>query len=178
MQNWRLYDDVRDQGRVTIQRAYVEDVQHVDSIQRIRGRGLARTQNDMIEHIQPVGFSSNPGGGDKVEAFFLDVVGESTHRVCLAVIGDRKKTRHVGPGEAIVYAPGDSNQHVHVTPDGVIVNAPGKTVTVRGGNVVIDAASSVTINAPAGVTVNAPTVQINGDLDVQGAIARISCPCC
>jgi len=169
--SWRLYDDTRDQSRVTMTRAYVRDIQQKDSIQRIRGVGLAGTQNDLIEHIQPVGFSSNPGGGDKVEAFFLDVVGESTHRVCLAVIGDRKKTRHVAPGEVIVYAPGDSNQYVHITPDGITVNAPGQNVTING-------AQNVTINASSGVTLNTPVVTINGDLNVNGAISRLTCPCC
>jgi len=168
---WRLYDDMRDQGRVTVQRATIEQVQQVDSIQRVRGRGLAKTQNDLIEHIQPVGFSSNPGGGDKIEAFFMDVVGESTHRICLAVIGDRKKTRHVAPGEAIVYAPGDNSQYVHVTPNGITVNAPGQNVTING-------AQSVTINASAGVTMNTPQVTINGNLNVNGAISRLTCPCC
>ena len=168
---WRLYDDMRDQGRVTVQRATIEQVQHVDSIQRVRGRGLAKTQNDLIEHIQPVGFSSNPGGGDKVEAFFLDVIGESTHRICLAVIGDRKKTRHVGPGEAIIYAPGDNNQYVHVTPSGITINAPGQ-------NVVIQSADTVTVSASTQINLNAPLVQVNGNLDVQGTITRLACPCC
>ena len=169
--NWRLYDDTRDQARVLLQRAYVQQVQQVDSVQRIRGTGLAGTQNDMIEHIQPAGFSSNPGGGDKVEALFLDVVGESTHRVALAVMGDRKAQRHVGPGEAVLYAPGDNNQYVLATPNGIIVNAPGQTVTVQG-------AVNVNIVASTQITLTAPLVQVQGNLDVQGTITRLACPCC
>lgn len=174
---WDRFDDTRDQGRVTIHRAWVKKIRHDGHTQRIDGHGFAATANAKIEHLQPAGFTSNPGSGEKVEALFLDGIGDATHRVAIMIPGDRKKGLLVPEGHAALYAPADKNQNVRTTPDGVFINAPGKKVVVEAADtVVVNAATKVVINC--GQTQIKGNVQIDGNLNVDGSLTHGGGPCC
>lgn len=97
---------------------------------------------DNVEHFEPFGFTSNPDGG--AEALVLFPSGDKSHGIAVVVADRRYRLKGLASGDVAVYD--KRGQSIILTENGIVVN------TVKH-------------------TINAATVEINGDLTVNGAIA-------
>lgn len=149
---WNEGSDTPRRVKSVATRGYVSGIDQSGKLQRARVVGWSGTENEGIDHAQPHGFTSNPGGGDKVEAIMLDIGGDASHRVVISIMGDRAKHLQVPAGHAALYAPGDPTQAWHATPDGLSANAPGKPISVSGASFNMTVSGGATINGGLNIT--------------------------
>jgi|GEM_PF-1675516 len=144
-------------------------------------------ENDKIDVVHPVGYVSHVKASKKTEVITLDIGGDSSRRVALAVIGDREYHPQPDEGEAFYYAPGDKKIFLRVKMagdqqsradggDGGGSNDSGRPAGIHmdGSDQVISAKTTKSFSVEATEGINMKTdkhifegdVLIKGNLDV------------
>lgn len=160
---WGHGSDNRPTTRVSISRGYIESVSQDGKIQRVKGSTIAGTVNEDIDHAQPIGFTSNPGGGDRVECLFVDGIGDASQRLCLMVIGDREGHRKVAEGGSAIYAPGNQAVFIEFTKEGVLIEADGQPVKIaKASSVTIESDGDISLKAAGTIDLRSPRLKHNG----------------
>ena len=158
MSRWNEHEDHGRRLKNVAHRGYITAIDQTGKIQRVKMVGWNGTENETIDHIQPHGFTSNPGAGDKVEALMLDIAGDASHRVAIAVFGDRAKHLQVPEGHAALYSPSDPTQVWSATPQGLTANAPGQSISFKSQSHSVEATN---------ISFKGTTSQ-TGDMSVKG----------
>lgn len=87
---------------------------------------MADEVKDVVEHMEPYGFTSRPQVGAEVVAGFFD--GDRSHGVALVVADRRYRITGLAAGEVAIHD--DQGQAVVITRAGIEVRAAGKPVKI------------------------------------------------
>jgi len=100
---WHLPHKVRNFAK----RGYLKKVYNDGKLLKgrvITGDGI---ENDKLDIVHPVGYVAHVKPSEKTEIITMDIGGDSSRRVILAVLGDREFHPKPDEGEAFLYAPGN-----------------------------------------------------------------------
>jgi phage baseplate assembly protein V len=164
-------------------RATLAQIDDSKPIQLIQVEALSGEVRDLVQRVQPFGFSSVPLVG-AYPVVLLCPFGDRAQALAVVVDDVRHRPTGQGPGDSQVYD--THGNHVRLSADGVeIVSAAQGTVSVAadltieaGGNVSVTAAGDATVTATnanlvasAAATVQAPQVNLGGPGGA--AVARV-----
>lgn len=93
--------------RNMVRRGYLLKVYNDKKILRGRVKMGDAIENDKLDIIHPIGYIAHVKPTEKTEVLTIDVGGDSSRRVILAVFGDREDHPQPDEGEQFTYAPGN-----------------------------------------------------------------------
>lgn len=134
-----------------VNRAVITMVNDSLKMQAVQVNLMAGVTRDGVERFQEYGFTSSPHPG--AEGVMVSVGGNQDHGIVIVV--DDRRCRLVGLAEGEVALYDDLGQKVHLTRTGIVVDGAGRPITVQ--------------NTPH-VDFNTPTVNMSGNLNVDGNI--------
>jgi len=139
-----------------------------------------KIENDQLDVIHPVGYVAHVAPSDKTEILTMDVGGDTSRRVVLAVMGDRAYHPKPDEGEMYMYAPGDNGVHVRIKKAGSGAqsrDASGNRdsgraagIHLEGKDQAITATStgSFSVDAKAGINLKTDNHTLDGNVTIKG----------
>lgn len=100
--------------RNMVRRGYLLKTYNDKKILRARVKMGDAIENDKLDIIHPVGYVAHVKPTEKTEVLTLDVGGDSSRRVVLAVFGDREYHPQPDENEGFYYAPGEKKQFLRM----------------------------------------------------------------
>lgn len=100
--------------RNMVRRGYLLKTYNDKKILRGRVKMGDELENDKLDIIHPIGYIAHVKATEKTEVLTLDVGGDSSRRVILAVFGDREDHPQPDEGEQFTYAPGNKKIHTRM----------------------------------------------------------------
>src|SRR5262245_54973604 len=100
--------------RNSVRRGYLQKTYYDKKIMQVRLSTGDKNTNDRAELMQPGSFTGRHPPGEKCETFTGDINGDTSHRVCSTVIGDRTHHPKIDESESILYSPADKNNYVRI----------------------------------------------------------------
>src|SRR5262245_2574705 len=97
-----------------VRRGYLLKTYYDEALMQARIKTGVRMENDRLDWLHPVGFLGRVKPDDKIEIFTMDTEADTSRRVVLMVIGDRKTHPKIEEGESILYSPGDKKKYIRV----------------------------------------------------------------
>lgn len=168
--------------RNMVRRGYLKKVYNDKKI--LQGRVLTGDgiENDKLDIIHPIGYIAHVKPTEKTEVLTLDVGGDSSRRVILAVFGDREDHPQPDEGEAFYYAPGNKKIHMRVKmkksggaqamsngsqdsgrPEGIHTDADDTPITTK-------TKKSFSLEAPEGINLKTDIHTFEGDVVIKGEL--------
>jgi len=173
---WHLPHKVRNMVR----RGYLLKTYNDGKILKARVKTGDSIENDKLDVIHPVGYVAHVKASEKTEVLTLDVGGDSSRRVVLAVIGDREYHPQPDEGEAFHYAPGSNKIFLRVKmANGQASRAMGGRDSGRAAGIHMDASdqpisakSTKTFSVEATDGINMKTNQhtFDGNVAIKGTL--------
>lgn len=121
-------------------RAVVQMVNSATKMQTVQVSLRDGELKDVLEHIEPYGYTSNPHSGAEAVTLFFN--GDRSHGIAI-VVGDRRyRLKNLESGEVALHD--DQDQVVYLTRDGIKITTP-KDIEMRGENVRIHGNASLII---------------------------------
>jgi len=167
---WHLPHKVRNMAR----RGYLKKVYNDGKLLKARvitGDGI---ENDKLDVVHPVGYVAHVKPSDKSEVITLDIGGDSSRRVVLAVLGDRETHPKPDEGEAFLYAPGNPAISVRTKMAG---GASGARDSGRVAGIHMDSADqpmsakttkTFSVEATESINMKTPNHTFDGDVLIKG----------
>src|ERR1700755_976231 len=112
--SWQDVQHLPHKVRNMVRRGYLLKVYNDKKILRGRVKTGHEIENDQLDIVHPVGYIAHVKPGEKTEVITLDVGGDSSRRIIIAVIGDREQHPQPDEGENWFYAPGDKKKFVRI----------------------------------------------------------------
>jgi hypothetical protein len=112
--SWEHVEHLSHKVRNVVRRGYLKKTYYDKDLMQARIKTGHGIENDRIDIMHPVGYLGRVQPDDKAEVFTMDVGGDSSRRVVLGVLGDRKSHPKVLEGESILYSPGDPKNFLRV----------------------------------------------------------------
>lgn len=173
---WFLPHKVRNLTR----RGYLLKTYNDGKILRARVKSGDGIENDKLDVVHPVGYVAHVKASEKTEIITMDIGGDSSRRVVLAVLGDREYHPKPDEGEAFLYAPGNSAISVRVKmAGGGGGSAASARDSGRAAGIHMDAADqpmtakttkTFSVEASESVNLKSANHTIEGDLLVKGNV--------
>ena len=161
---WHLPHKVRNMAR----RGYLKKIYNDGKLLKARvvtGNGM---ENDKLDVVHPVGYVAHVKPSDKAEVITLDIGGDSSRRVVLAVLGDRATHPKPDEGEALLYAPGNPAIAVRAKmagggdhPAGIHMDASDQPMSAK-------TTKSYSIEATEALNLKSDKHTIEGDVLIKG----------
>lgn len=174
MAPWRQ-SDLTNRVRNMIRRGYLLETYSDGKLMKGRVKTGVGIENDKIDIVHPVGYVSRLPAGEKVEVITVDVNGDPSKRVVLAVIGDRATHPKVDEGEAVLYQPGKPERIMRVNGSGISIDGHDQPINMKTQKAMnLESGEPFAMKSP-GYTWDGPQtfngdVVINGNLTVNGNI--------
>jgi phage baseplate assembly protein gpV len=112
--NWNHSKFLHHKARNATRRGYLQKTYYDKKLMQSRFATGEKNQNDRIDIIQPAGFLGRHPPGEKTEIVTSDIGGDTSRRVCTAVIGDREHHPKIDEAESILYSPGDKLNYMRI----------------------------------------------------------------